>query len=147
MTTTFSVLRERFNTPTVFVGDFAADFDIPVLDGPQCQGDVSICPIHLYGNKPTFGERQPVTREGVEIIRGGAMNNAHTLRTLDDGVLWRPVMFADEGTGVALGELTVPVGAQCFLEHPEHGFNGIAAGTYVVGRQREQADIVRMVAD
>lgn len=145
MATTFAALIERFGTSTEFVGEFAADLDIPVLSGPQCQGDVSICPAHLYGSKPTFGDLVAVTGAGVEVIRGGAMNNAHTLRSLDAGVLWRPVVFSDEG--VALGVLTVPDGAQCFLEHPEHGFNGIAAGTYVVGRQREQAEAVRMVAD
>lgn len=142
---TFADLTERFATKTEFVGEFAADLDIPVLTGPQCQGDVSICPAHLYGTKPTFGDARPVTGAGVEVIRGGAMNNAHALRSLDAGVTWSPVMFS--GEGVALGRLTVPEGAQCFLEHPEHGFNGIAAGTYVVGRQREQAEAVRMVAD
>lgn len=145
MSVTFSVLKERFNSATEFVGDFAADLDIPVLTGPQCQGDVSICPSSLYGSKPTFEAATPVTGAGVEVIRGGAMNNAHTLRTLDAGVSWAPVMFADEG--VALGLLTVPEGAQCFLEHPEHGFNGVGAGTFVIGRQREQAEQVRMVAD
>lgn len=145
MSTTFAALKERFATATEFVGEFAADLDIPVLTGPQCQGDVSICPLHLYGSKPRFAEPQPVTTVGVEVIRGGAMNNAHTLRTLDAGVTWRPVVF--EGEGVALGLLTVLEGAQCFLEHPEHGFNGIGAGSYVVGRQREQAEQVRMVAD
>lgn len=145
MTTTFAALRERFNTTTEFVGDFAADLDIPVLTGPQCQGDVSICPSSLYGTKPTFGDPKPVTGGGVEVIRGGAMNNAHTLRALDAGVTWAPVLFSDEG--VALGLLTVPQGAQCFLEHPEHGFNGVGAGTYVIGRQREQAEQIRMVAD
>jgi len=145
VSTTFAALKERFNTTTEFVGEFAADLDIPVLTGPQCQGDVSVCPASLYGAKPTFGDAVAVTGAGVEVIRGGAMNNAHTLRSLDAGVMWRPVLFSDEG--VALGELTVPAGAQCFLEHPEHGFNGVAAGTYVIGHQREQAEAVRMVAD
>lgn len=144
-TATFADLVDKFATRTEFVGEFAADLDIPVLDGPQCQGDVSICPIHLYGSKPRFGDPQPLAAAGVEVIRGGAMNNAHTLRALDPGVTWQPVMSA--GESVALGLLTVPDGAQCFLEHPEHGFNGVAAGTYVIGRQREQAEQVRMVQD
>jgi len=146
VTTTFAALKERFAIRTEFVGEFAADLNIPVLDGPQCQGDVSVCPAHLYGRKSyrNQGDPIPVTKLGVEVIRGGAMNNAHTLRTLDAGVLWQPV--AGDGE-VALGVLTVPAGAQCFLEHPEHGFSGVAAGTYVIGRQREQADVVRMVQD
>lgn len=145
MTTTFAQLVDQFATRTEFVGEFAADLDIPVLTGPQAQGDVSICPAHLYGSKPRFGDPKPVTTAGIEVIRGGAMNNAHTLRTLDAGIAWQPVVFSDET--VALGLLTVPDGAQCFLEHPEHGFNGIGAGSYVIGRQREQAEAVRMVQD
>lgn len=144
-TTTFADLKEMFGTTTDFVGEFAADLDIPVLAGPQCQGDVSVCPLALYGAKPRFGDSKPVGGAGIEVIRGGAMNNAHTLRSLDQGVTWRPVALA--GESVALGQLTVPEGAQCFLEHGEHGFNGIGAGTYVIGRQREQADVVRMVQD
>lgn len=145
MATTFAKLVETLDSRTQFVGEFAADFDIPVLTGPQCQGDVSVCPAHLYGTKPPFGDPQPVTRAGIEVIRGGAMNNAHTLRGLAQGVTWRPVAW--DGETVALGLLTVPDGAEVFLEHPEHGFNGVAAGTYVIGRQREQAEAVRMVAD
>lgn len=145
MATTFAELVEQLGTTTEFVGEFTGQFDIPVLTGPQCQGDVSICPAHLYGTKPSFGDEKPVDQAGIEVIRGGAMNNAHTLRSLAAGVTWRPVPRA--GETVALGLLTVPAGAEVFLEHPEHGFNGIGAGTYVVGRQREQAKAVRMVAD
>lgn len=144
-TSTFAQLVEQFDTSTEFVGDFAADLDIPVLSGPQCQGDVSICPLHLYGSKPQFGTPVVLGRGGLEVIRGGAMNNAHTLRTLAGGVTWRPIAWA--GESVALGLLTIPDGAEVYLEHPEHGFNGIAAGTYVVGRQQEQAEAVRMVTD
>ena len=132
MTTTFAAIQKRLATTTEFVGEFAADLEIPVLTGPQCQGDVSICPLHLYGAKPTFAAPVAVGQQGIEVIRGGAMNNAHTLRTLDKGVTWKP---ATTDGGVALGVLEVPAGAQCFLEHPEHGFNGIGAGVYVVGRQ------------
>lgn len=145
ITATFAQLVEQFATGTDYVGEFAADLDIPVLTGPQCQGDVSIAPRHLLpATVWTTGDAQAVTGRGIEVIRGGAMNNAHTLRTLDQGVLWQP---AEGDEQVALGVLTVPDEATCFLEHPEHGFNGIGAGTFVIGRQREQADVVRMVAD
>jgi hypothetical protein len=143
-TSTFADLAETFGS-TGFATDFPADLDIPVLAGPQCQGDVSICPAHLYGAKPQFGQPLPVDGKGVEVIRGGAMNNAHTLRALGTDVTWRPATRT--GETVALGLLTVPDGAEVFLEHPEHGFNGIAPGSYVVGRQREQAEAVRLVAD
>lgn len=145
MSTTFAAIVERFATTTEFVGEFAADLDIPVLTGPQCQGDVSICPADLIDAVSTVPGRKAVTCSGVEVIRGGAMNNAHTLRSLDAGVSWAPADVDDED--VALGVLTVPAGATCFLEHPEHGFNGIGAGVFVIGRQREQADAIRLVQD
>jgi len=146
--TTFATLVDQFDTRTQFHTDFAADLDIPVLDGPQCQGDVSVCPANLLPNGARLGRDSvpvTVTAAGVEVIRGGAMNNAHTLRSIDAGVTWTPADVREDS--VILGLLTVPAGAQCFLEHPEHGFNGIGAGTFVIGRQREQADVIRMVQD
>lgn len=143
-TSTFAELANTFGS-TGFATDFPADLDIPVLWGPQCQGDVSVCPLNLYGTKPPFGTALPVDGHGVEVIRGGAMNNAHTLRALGTGATWKPVTRA--GETVALGLLNVPQGAEVYLEHPEHGFSGIAPGTYVIGRQREQAEAIRMVAD
>lgn len=143
MTVTVSDAIELFGVDILDYLDRQAE--IPVLTGPQCQGDVSICPMHLYGSKPSFGAAVPVTGSGIEVIRGGAMNNAHTLLTIADGVTWRPVAFS--GEDVALGLLTVPEGAECFVAHPEHSYSGIAAGTYVIGRQQEQAEAVRMVQD
>ena len=34
-----------------------------------------------------------------------------------------------------------------YIAHPEHAYAGIAAGTYILRRQREQADWDRFVAD
>ncbi len=46
-----------------------------------------------------------------------------------------------------LGHLTVAAGAVAHLAHPEHGYASIAPGNYVIRRQREQADEIRVVAD
>jgi hypothetical protein len=46
-----------------------------------------------------------------------------------------------------VGVFTVTEGATAYLAHPEHGYMGIAPGTYTVRRQREQADEIRQVAD
>jgi hypothetical protein len=43
--------------------------------------------------------------------------------------------------------LTVPVGEQVLLSHPEHGGFLIEPGTYEMRRQREQADVIRLVQD
>lgn len=142
-TSTFAELKSSLKVQTEFLGDFSADFEIPVLSGPQCQGDVSICPVSEYPTKVSYDKAVAVTTKGYEVIRGGAMNNAHTLRTLDKRVTFAPAARQD----LVLGKLTIPEGAEAYLEHPEHGFNGIAPGEYVIGRQREQAEQLRMVQD
>jgi len=38
-------------------------------------------------------------------------------------------------------------GALAELGHPEHGYNGIAPGSYEIRRQREMAEEIRMVQD
>lgn len=148
ITVKFGDLTQRFSGRAAFADEFAADLDIPVLSVSQIQGDVSITTLSSLHRRVTIRDLHaavPVTDVGIEVIRGGAMSNAHTLRTVDTGVEWNPDVA--DGEGLTLGVLTVPHGAQCFLEHPEHGFSGIGPGTYVIGRQREQTDIIRMVAD
>ena len=77
---------------------------------------------------------------GIPVVRGEAGGNTHAL--VGTG-FWRATPQAE----LQLGELTVPEGGVAYLAHPEHGYLGIAAGTYSVCRQREQADEIRMVAD
>jgi hypothetical protein len=41
----------------------------------------------------------------------------------------------------------VPDGSIAYLGHPEHGYMGIAAGSYEIRRQREMTGRARMIAD
>lgn len=110
--------------------------DIPVLSAPQAQGDVIILP------SKAKAAVTPVPEAGVPVVEGGP--GGHTHRLLAEG----PVLF-DWVTrrGQDVGLLTVLGGAVAYLAHPEHGYAGIAPGTYVIRRQREQADEERLVAD
>lgn len=108
---------------------------VPVLAGMQRQGDVFVLPC-LPGST---GE--PVPPAGVAVVRGESGGNTHLL-VADGPVRWRP-----ESRGVDLGVVTVSDGGAAYLLHPEHGAQGIAPGSYLLRRQREQADEIRLVAD
>jgi hypothetical protein len=107
---------------------------VPVLDGLQLQGDVAVVP----------GKRQgtdPIPAAGLAVVRGENGGNTHAL--LADG----PALYTPRTNGLLLGFLTVPEGAAAYLAHPEHGYLGIAPGSYELRRQREQAEEMRLVAD
>lgn len=118
-----------------------AELEVPVLSGPQRQGDVLIVP-----RKPmTAAERKsakPVPREGVAVVRGEATGNTHLLHA-EGEVLW-----SERRADLLLGVVEVPEGATAYLIHTdEHGANAMNRGTYALHGKREQADIVRRVAD
>jgi|SRR5271166_3938849 len=113
------------------------DLEIPVCAGLMRQGDVLIRPTKVTA-------RTPVPPAGTPVVRGEASGNTHTI--IADG----PV-YCDLLTGPAndlrIATLSVPQGSTAYLAHPEHGFTGIAPGTYEIRRQREMAEQMRMVAD
>lgn len=115
-----------------------ADAEVPVLTGLQVQGDVAIVP-HRHGKSGA----KPVTvpPEGVAVVRGESGGNTHLL--VADG----PVVWSPSSNEMTLGQVTVPKGATAFMLHPEHGAMGMGPGSYLVRRQREQADEIRRVAD
>lgn len=115
---------------------------IPVLDGLQFQGDVAVIPA-----ADRAAATQPVPQAGVAVVRGE--NGGHTHLLLAAGTcFWNgsPTAGTDP-SDLDLGVLTVEEGSTAFLAHPEHAYTGIATGTYVLRRQREQADVARFVAD
>lgn len=113
--------------------------EVPVLAGPQRQGDLIIVPQRAGADRG-----QPVPAEGVPVIHGEAGGNTHLL-IADGAVSWRPV--APQAGVLDIGTVTVNEDAVAFLAHPEHGYLGMAPGVYGLRRQREQADAVRMVQD
>lgn len=111
-----------------------ADVEIPICSGLQRQGDVIVIPTRAGKEKSV-----PIPAEGVPVVRGENGGNTHLL--VGDGS-WAPSTDL-----LTLGVLTVRAGGVAYLLHPEHGGQGIAPGSYRIGRQREQADEIRRVAD
>ena len=126
-----------------------AEAEVPVLTGPQAQGDLMIVPL---GQAYEAGERLPawpqgaiVPLDGVQVVHGEATGNTHWLHAgfNSPGVTWHR---ADDG--LVVGVVTVPPGQSAMLVHTdEHGANGIGPGRYEIRQKREQADEVRYVED
>jgi hypothetical protein len=136
MTHTLSALIDRHGIDVEHHLD--RDSLVPVHIGPQRQGDVLVLP--RAGKAATT----VVPAAGVPVVRGEAGGNTHLL--LADGPVFCDVRTPDV-RDLTLAVVTVPEGSTAYLAHPEHAYSGIGPGRYVIRRQREQADIIRMVAD
>ncbi|WNV87260.1 hypothetical protein [Umezawaea sp. Da 62-37] len=109
---------------------------VPVVDGLQAQGDLIVIPFDLLGTVTMFGHvywRQ-VPPEGVELVRGVAGNNPHTLVADPDTCRWT----TDVGDPLRLAIAVFTNTAPAYLVHPEHGGSGVAPGTWLVRRQQER---------
>lgn len=141
MFTTTRSLLDRADV-TCAVEEVLADIEVPIVAGPQRQGDVGVFPRPAL----TPAERQAlslVPAAGIPVVRGeSGVRNSHVL--LADG----PVSWASRSGGIELGVLDVPEGSTAHLIHTdEHSAISIAPGTYRVTGKREQADEIRRVAD
>lgn len=118
------------------------DLEVPILTGPQAQGDVLILPVAAVEE---IGSPIPAT--GVTVVSGETTGgNAHILHTLDGESFWRAASDADQD--LTQGWLTVPDGASATMLHTEeHNVIGIAPGAYEIRRQREFAGEWRRVSD
>lgn len=108
---------------------------VPVVDGLQAQGDLIVIPLTMVPTVTVHDSYwRSVPRAGVELIRGVAGNNPHTL-VADPGVCgWTTYVRDPFRLAIAAFQNTMPV----YLIHPEHGGTGIAAGTWLVRRQQER---------
>lgn len=117
-----------------------ADAEVPVLSGPQAQGDLLIVPL-----ESTTAVLEPVPDKGVQVVFGEATGNSHWLHRGFDSP---GVVFARVAEGQRIGVLRVPEGQNAQLIHSdEHGSNGIGPGLYGIHEKREQADQIRRVTD
>lgn len=114
---------------------------VPVTAGLQRQGDIIVVPAAAVG-RFLRNATKPIPQAGFPVVRGENGGNTHLL--LGMGEVYYDLATSD---GLDLGVLTVAEQATAYLAHPEHGYAGIAPGTYVIRRQREQADEIRMVQD
>ena len=109
---------------------------IPVVTRLAFQGDVAV--VRREAQESTVA----IPASGYPVVQGENGGNTHALF----GTGFFTPRQADVDN-LVLGILTVPAVEQVLLSHPEHGGLLIDPGTYELRRQREQADIVRMVAD
>lgn len=132
------ILRDATTRFNVEIFDYLDhEEDIPTITTSCRQGDVSVLRV------TTTPATTPVPAAGTAVIRGENGGNTHSLH--GDGILFDQA--TPSVTSLLLGTLTVPDGTSAFLLHPEHGGFQIMPGTYRIGRQREMADEIRMVAD
>jgi hypothetical protein len=123
---------------------------VPVLTGPQAQGDLLVVPEEPAGPAgPGEPEWVVVPAGGVQVVRGEATGNTHWLHAGFDspGVRWWAVGRRE----LVYGYVRVPAGQSALLIHTdEHGANGIGPGTYAIRGKREMGVTVagpRWVAD
>jgi hypothetical protein len=114
------------------------DIDIPILTGVQRQGDVLIRPAEVKATTAV-----PAT--GTPVVRGESGGNTHAVYAADGPVFCDT--FAASPGELRVATLSVPEASTAYLGHPEHGYQGIAPGSYEIRRQREMAEEMRMVAD
>lgn len=126
-------------TGVAVLTDIDHSIDIPIEAGMQRQGDVLIRP--LTGVQATA----PVLPAGTPVVRGENGGNTHAVYAADGPVFCDVQAGSTRDLRVAL--LSVPEGSTAYLGHPEHGFLGVAPGSYEIRRQREMAEEMRMVAD
>jgi len=131
-------------------GHLVADAEVPVLTGPQAQGDLLIYPV----TPPDDVTWQRVPGTGAQVMHGEATGNTHWLHRGFDSpdVGWAPVdewwawnPWSNDDDPLTVGYLIVPAGQVALLIHTdEHGANGIGPGTYAINRKRElDPDLVR----
>lgn len=113
-----------------------SDVTIPILAGGQRQGDVLVIP-------GVTGASTAVPVAGTPVVRGENGGNTHVIYAADGPVY----CDTDTAAGLRVATLTVPAGSTAYLGHPEHGYLGIAPGSYELRRQREMAETMRLVAD
>jgi len=117
-----------------------ADAEVPILTGPQAQGDLLILPIDS-----TTADLITVPDEGVQVVYGEATGNSHYLHRGFDSP---GVTYARVQDGQRIAVLSVPDGQNAQLIHTdEHGSAGIGPGLYGIHEKREQASEIRQVTD
>jgi hypothetical protein len=103
------------------------DADIPVLTGPQSQGDIGVRPV--LRRAPTV---TPIPAGGV-VVAAGREGHEHLLLP---GAARFEAVHPPPGSPL-IGILTVPAGCEAYLAHDQHGCLGVGPGTYEIGGQRE----------
>ena len=111
--------------------------EVATITRTEPQGDVLI---RRRDDRPAA--TTPIPASGAVVVRGENGGNTHGLYGAGYYDARTP-----SATDLVVGVLTVPEGATVLLSHPEHGPFVVAPGTYEARRQREQRDVLALVAD
>ena len=114
------------------------EVSVPVVDGPQAQGDLIVVPHAMLAGVVTphpWTRSLPVPPSGIELLRSAAGGNPHSLVADEGACTWTGPVADPRGLALGIVEVT----GVAYLIHPEHGATGIAPGRYVIGRQRERS--------
>lgn len=150
MTVTLSSLSRQ--TGLAVLDHLERSARIPVVDGLHAQGDLIVIPLAVVASSVRTrleARWTDVPPEGVELLRGAAGGNPHTLVADPGTCRWTADVSDPEWLALGIFDASAVV----YLLHPEHGATGCAPGTYVVRRQREHVPAgrrgrgARLVAD
>lgn len=114
-----------------------AEAQVPVLGGLQAQGDLLIIPIE----RGIDAAGTVIPAAGIAAIMPVGAGHEHRLFASVPATAWWTPTGGGQDIGILKNDETV------YSLHAEHGATGIAPGTYLLRRQREQADEERLVAD
>jgi hypothetical protein len=145
MTVTLNSLSRQ--TGLAVLDHLERSVSIPVVDGLQAQGDLIVIPYSVIASSMRFWPNtdwREVPPEGIELLRGAAGGNPHTLVAEPGTCRWTARVTDSDGLAIGAFDASAVV----YLLHPEHGATGCTPGTYVVRRQREREGVrARLVAD
>jgi hypothetical protein len=145
MTVTLASLSQQ--TGLAVLDHLEQSVSIPVVDGLQAQGDLIVIPLSVVASSARVrpdARWRDVPPEGVELLRGAAGGNPHTLVADPGTCRWTTDMSDSHWLAIGVFETS----AVAYLLHPEHGATGCTPGAYVVRRQREfEGRRARLVAD
>lgn len=108
--------------------------DVPVLSGPQSQGDVRIRPLPF--NAVTLDRNaswKPLPSAGIATVSG-----QHDHVITGAGCLW--TTDVRDRDGLAVGVVRVPAGSTAYMWHAEHGGAGMAGPQDVTSGNLALAD-------
>ncbi len=120
------------------------DAAIPTHDGLVAQGDITVIPEAMWQRCGIAfapeGSWAEIKSQGVTVLAG---MHDHVLVAAKSAAQWSTDVT--DITDLAIG--IVDVTTEAHLLHEEHGGIGLAPGKYALRASREQAAIIRRVAD
>jgi len=119
---------------------------IPTVGAPEPQGDLIFWP---WAEDVAPERRSREVASAIQVtspvsVVEGRGGNTHLLVDPDlCGLRWHEYPAG----GQTLGLLVVPDGGRACMDHREHGRSAVGPGVWIIRRQREQADEIRLVQD